>query len=215
MPRDRKPRTWVRLDCEGILRGSINYLLELEGQAIWIKMIALSEICGGRAGYIEDNNEKGLPLRYVAQELHCSVEQLNVVLDKMSGDGAINIENGGSIQLVNFSRYQFSEYDRQRPYRHKQSDNPQSLEEYIEAIRSEYKDIDVDGELKKFYLWWEEGKKELKRPKLAFRNWLNKAREIKNERGGHGTHQRRPGQIPTSPEEYTKPDELRHKLEYD
>lgn len=117
MPRGRKPRTWVKMDCEGLLRGSINYLLPLEGQAVWLKMIALSEICGGRPGFIEDNNEKGLPIDYVAQELHCSAELLNLVLGKMKSDGAIKVNGSGSIELVNFNHYQFSEYDRQKPYR--------------------------------------------------------------------------------------------------
>lgn len=183
MARGRKPRTWVRLDCEGILRGSINYLLPLEGQAVWVKMIALSEVCGGRSGYIEDNNHNGLPIEYVAQELHCSVEQFQAVLDKMGGDGAIKVNGSGSIQLVNFRHYQFSEYDRQKVYRQKAGDNTQTFEEYIEAIRPEYSDLDIDNELKKFYLWWGEGKRELKRPKLAFKNWLDKARIIKSEQG--------------------------------
>lgn len=117
MPRGRKPRTWVRMDCEGLLRGSINYLLPLDGQAVWLKMIALSEMCGGRSGYIEDNNQNGLPLEYTAQELHCGLELLKFVLDKMQSDGAIEINGTGSIRLVNFSHYQFSEYDRQKPYR--------------------------------------------------------------------------------------------------
>jgi hypothetical protein len=117
MPRGRKPRTWVKIDCEGILRGSINYLLPLDGQAIWIKMIALSEISGGRAGYIEDNNERGLPLPYVAQELHCEVKALGHVLEKMAEDGALEVLESGSIHLVNFHHYQFSEYDRQKKYR--------------------------------------------------------------------------------------------------
>lgn len=117
MPRGRKPRTWVRMDCEGILRGSINYLLSLEGQAIWMKMIAFSEICGGRSGFIEDNNQNGLPRGYVAQELHCPVELLDGVIEKMSNDGAVVLNGTGAIQLVNFSHYQFSEYDRQKPYR--------------------------------------------------------------------------------------------------
>jgi len=42
--------------------------------------------------------------------------------------------------------------------------------------------LDIDKELEKFKLWWGEGKKELKRPKSAFRNWLDKAREIQNSK---------------------------------
>ena len=105
------------MDCEGILRGSINYLLPLDGQAVWMKMIAFSEVCGGRPGFIEDNNQNGLPHGYIAQELHCPVDIFEVVLEAMRGDGAISINGTGSIELVNFKHYQFSEYDRQKPYR--------------------------------------------------------------------------------------------------
>ena len=117
MARGRRPRTWVKMDCEGLLRGSINYLLELDGQAVWLKMIALSEVCGGRPGFIEDNEERGLPHTYIAHELHCTVELLDGVLEIMKKDGAIEINGTGSIELINFKHYQFSEYDRQKPYR--------------------------------------------------------------------------------------------------
>lgn len=100
-----------------MLRGSINYLLTLEGQAVWVKMIALSEVSGGRPGFIEDNNQRGLPHEYIAQELHCPIDVFEEVLKRMSDDGAIKSNGTGSIELVNFKHYQFSEYDRQKPYR--------------------------------------------------------------------------------------------------
>jgi len=117
MPRGRKPRFWIKVDCEGVLRGSINYLLPLDGQAVWIKMIAYSEVCGGRPGWIEDNNGNGLPHDFIAQELHCPLEVLELVIGKMKEDKAIDINGTGSIHLVNFEHYQFGEYDRQKPYR--------------------------------------------------------------------------------------------------
>lgn len=117
MPRNRKSRTWIKVDCDGILRGSINYLLQLDGQAVWIKMIALSEVCGGRPGFIEDNNQNGLPHEYIAQELHCTVDLFETVLEKMKNDHAVKVNGTGSIELVNFQYYQFTEYDRQKPYR--------------------------------------------------------------------------------------------------
>jgi hypothetical protein len=132
LARGRKPRTWIKIDCEGILRGSINYLLDLDGQAIWVKMIALSEVCGGRPGYIEDNNQKGLPHEYLAHELHCPVELLRSVLDKMSGDDAIEVNSSGSIHLVNFHHYQFGEYERQKPYRQKKKEMLENLPEFID-----------------------------------------------------------------------------------
>ena len=130
MTRGRKPRTWVKMDCEGLLRGSINYLLELDGQAVWLKMIALSEVCGGRPGFIEDNEQRGLPHNYIAQELHCTLEVFQTVLKIMTGDGAIKTNGNGPIELVNFAHYQFSEYDRQKPYRQKKkgpSDDPEKF----------------------------------------------------------------------------------------
>jgi len=206
MARGRKPRTWVRLDCEGILRGSINYLLSLDGQAVWIKMIAYSEICGGRAGFIEDNNGNGLPHEYVAQELHCPLELFEAVLKKMGGDGAIRVNGSGAIELVNYKHYQFSEYDRQKVYRQKDSVGTQTFEEYVEAIRKDYSDLNVDKELEKFRLWWSEDKKELKRPKSAFRNWLDKARVIKEEnKARYGTHRQSSREVP---EKYTNPEDL-------
>lgn len=209
MARERKPRRWIRLDCEGVLRGSINYLLQLEGQAVWVKMIAFSEVCGGRAGFIEDNNGNGLPHEYIAQELHCPPELLEEVLKRMAGDGAVRVNGSGAIELVNFKKYQFGEYDRQRVYRPKSGDGAQTFEEFVEAIRKDYSDLDIDKELEKFRLWWGEGQKELKRPKSAFRNWLDKARVIKEENDvKHGAHQR---DNPKGARQQISPDDYRAK----
>lgn len=50
--------------------------------------------------------------------------------------------------------------------------------EYIKELKLEFPNVDIDEEYKKFVLWWGEGKKKLKRPKLAFRNWIKKAAQI-------------------------------------
>jgi hypothetical protein len=50
--------------------------------------------------------------------------------------------------------------------------------EFTEELRAEFKDIDFDNEFKKFKLYWSEGGRKLKRPKLALRNWMEKARQI-------------------------------------
>ena len=138
MPRGRKPRTWIKLNVAGILHGSINYLLpDLDLQAVWIKMICLSEECGGRPGYIEDNNEKGLPHEYIANELHCNLEQFENVLKTMTSDGAISTNGTGSIQLVNFDHYQFTEYDRQKPYREAKKERETDPDKYIKGKYSD------------------------------------------------------------------------------
>ncbi len=55
--------------------------------------------------------------------------------------------------------------------------------EYIEELRPQYSDLNFDYELRKFHLYWSEGGRKLKRPKLALLNWMDKAREIKKEKG--------------------------------
>ena len=118
MARGRKPRTWVRLDCQGVLHGSINYIFSLEEQAVFIKLIAMAEVYGPEPGLISDNEGNALPLEFIAHELHCSNVTLGDVIDKGRKDKSIE-SNGQGIKLVNFNRYQFTEYDRQRPYRQK------------------------------------------------------------------------------------------------
>ncbi len=79
-----------------------------------------------------------------------------------------------------------------------------SFQEYIEQeLRKEFSDLNLEEELKKFNLYWSEGKRKLQRPKSAFRNWLLKAREFNQEK--NGTHKSNIGKVPTV---YTKPEEL-------
>ena len=127
MARGRKPRAWVKIDCNGILRGSVNWILTLEEQAVWVKMIAYSEVCGGQPGYIEDNDGRGLPREFLSHELHCPMEILESTIEKMVKNESVKVNGTGSIFLVHFADYQFTEYDRQKPYRQakqKCSDDP-------------------------------------------------------------------------------------------
>jgi hypothetical protein len=112
----RKKRTWVRLDCQGVLHGSINFLYTLEEQAVFLKMIAMGAVYGCTPGTISDNEGKALPHDYIAHELHCPLAIFESVLKKGTLDHALS-ENSHGIELVNFTRYQFTEYDRQKPYR--------------------------------------------------------------------------------------------------
>ena len=114
--RGRPKRTWVKIDCHGILSGSINWQYTLDEQAIWVKLIAYSAICGGPPGIICDNDERPIPLWYVADELHCPKELLESVVEKGVEEGRIQ-ENGKGLAITNFNTYQFTEYDRQKPYR--------------------------------------------------------------------------------------------------
>lgn len=142
MVRGRKPRNWVRLDCQGVLHGSINYIYSLDEQAVFIKMVAMAEVYGPEPGLISDNESKALPKEYVAHELHCSQEVLNSVITKGSADKAIE-ENGSGIRLLNFRHYQFTEYDRQKQYRPKVDKSSKSYGKFENVFLSdtEYKKL--------------------------------------------------------------------------
>jgi len=56
-----------------------------------------------------------------------------------------------------------------------------SFEEYKETLRDQYPELDFDNEFKKWHLYWFEGNKKCKNPKLALHNWMDKAREYKKE----------------------------------
>ena len=116
MGRGRPKRTWVKLDCRGVLHGSINWLFTLEEQAVFLKLIPMAAIYCRTPGIISDNEGQPLPREFIAHELHCPLELLNSVIDKGSQDNCLRDTMNG-LQLVNFEHYQFTEYDRQKPYR--------------------------------------------------------------------------------------------------
>jgi hypothetical protein len=60
-----------------------------------------------------------------------------------------------------------------------------SFEDYQGELREEFTDVDFDGELRRFDLYWHEGNRKLKNPKLALLNWMTKARKIKTEEATH------------------------------
>lgn len=68
---------------------------------------------------------------------------------------------------------------------------PSSLisSEDIEILKKDFPDINLEEQLKLFDDYWSEDKRTLKKPKLALRKWLIKAREIKSiqKEGQSGT----------------------------
>jgi phage replication O-like protein O len=63
-----------------------------------------------------------------------------------------------------------------------------TFEEYVEEQRPNYLDLNYDLELEKFRLYWSEGGRQLRRPKLAWLNWLQKARQIRSTDGTDRRH---------------------------
>jgi len=62
------------------------------------------------------------------------------------------------------------------------SNKTTSFEDFQESLRERFKDLDFDGELEKFHLYWYEGRrKPPSNKKLALLNWMQKARKISAE----------------------------------
>ena len=131
-PRGRPKRSWVKMDCQGCLHGSINYQLKLDEQAVWFKLIMYSAVCGGESGFICDNDNHPMPHEYIAQELHCPLELLKTTLKKCEEEGRISVNSSG-IEIINFNAYQFTEYDRQRPYREAKKERDTNPDKYTQG----------------------------------------------------------------------------------
>ncbi len=68
----------------------------------------------------------------------------------------------------------------------------QTFEEYRDSLKPKYPGIDFDHEVEKFWLYWNEGDRKLKRPKSALLNWMDKAAAWAR-RDGEGEKHGRPG----------------------
>ena len=130
MTRGAKKRTWVKLDCHGVLHGSINWLFNLEEQAVFLKLIPMAAIYCKTPGIISDNEGGPLPREFIAHELHCPLDILERVIEKGQQDNCLRDTEQG-LELINFKYYQFTEYDRQRPYREKKKGEEQKIKKPV------------------------------------------------------------------------------------
>lgn len=71
-----------------------------------------------------------------------------------------------------------------------------TLQQYQEELRQRFSDLDFDMELEKFNLYWNDGHRKLKNPKLALLNWMTRAREFRAQGGRqHGEVRANPGKL--------------------
>jgi hypothetical protein len=117
----------VKLDCQGVLHGSINWLFTLEEQAVFLKLIPMAAVYCKEPGTISDNEGHPLPREFLAHELHCPNEVLDSVIEKGSKDNCLEVTPSG-LKLINFEHYQFTEYDRQKMYRERQRQKKKQAE---------------------------------------------------------------------------------------
>lgn len=113
--RNAKKRGWVVLR-KSLLTSSINYRMSLDEQAVFVKLIIMADEFGPIAGLISDNDFRAMPHAYLAHQACCPLQIFDSMLEKAAVDDSV-YENGHGILLTHFDDYQFTEYDRQKPYR--------------------------------------------------------------------------------------------------
>lgn len=140
--RGAKKRGWVVLR-KSWLTSSINYRMELDEIAVFSKLIVMADEFGPVPGLISDNDCRPMPHEYLAHQAFCPLGVFESVIKKGITDNSI-FENAHGIFLTHFDDYQFTEYDRQKPYRdakreREQQDliSGQSIEKAIRIARGE------------------------------------------------------------------------------
>ena len=124
--RNAKKREWVVLR-KSWLTSSINYRMTLEEIAVFSKLIVMGDAFGSVPGLISDNDLRAMPHEYIAHQACCPLEVLESTLKKGKEDDSI-YENHHGIFLTHFDDYQFTEYDRQKPYRQAKREQEKSTD---------------------------------------------------------------------------------------
>jgi len=125
--RGSKKRGWVKLDA-GWLTSSINYRMELSEIAVFSKLIVMADAFGPVPGLISDNDFRPMPYEYLAHQACCPLEIFKKVIEKGQADDSIFLNSHG-IFLTHFDAYQFTEYDRQKPYRERKKQEEKAPKE--------------------------------------------------------------------------------------
>lgn len=129
--RGSKRRGWVKF-TKSWLTSSINYRMEMSEQLVFSKLIVMADEYGPVPGLISDNDFRAMPHDYLAHLACCPVEILEATLEKGKKDDSI-YENGQGIFMTHFDDYQFTEYDRQQPYRQAKKERDENPDKYIQG----------------------------------------------------------------------------------
>lgn len=113
-------RKWIKMWTQECLRGTIRFDFTPAERSVWYDLLILAGDCR-QDGIIAAGKGIPYPHMWISATLNISPALLERVLVKCRDTGRIT-ENSDGIHITNWTRYQ-SEYDRQKPYRHKNVDD--------------------------------------------------------------------------------------------
>jgi hypothetical protein len=153
-----------------------------DGYAFWFKLL---ELLGISKGHVYDYNNPAdwqfmVAKTHVSEALATNILQTLIDLEAIDPD----LAKRKIIWCQHFVDNVADAYRRrqlslpQKPGKDNQYPNSTDFNQFVEELRPEYLGLDLDAELVKFNLYWSEGKRKLQRPKLAFKNWLTRAKPV-------------------------------------
>jgi len=116
MPPSNFKRKWIKLFIDECLTGTIREDLSSEERGVWYDFLLLA----GRnrpPGAVSANETTAISPRRLASLLNISVQLLARATRKFLDSGRIIMDGAGIIHIVNWDKYQYTDYDRQKPYR--------------------------------------------------------------------------------------------------
>ncbi|KKN03087.1 hypothetical protein LCGC14_1111140 [marine sediment metagenome] len=116
-----KHRDWVKLWVKESLIGTIREDLTPEERGTWYDFLLLA----GNSripGVICANETTALPVKRIAGILNIDVTLVKRCIKKFKESGRITVDKNGVMSIFNWSKYQYTDYDRQKPYREAKAD---------------------------------------------------------------------------------------------
>jgi len=115
MPIDTYQRRWIKLWVKECLLGTIREDLIPEERGVWYDFLLLA----GNSripGVICANATTPLSITRIGQILNTPEKLIERCIQKFTASERIAVKDG-MISIANWEQYQFSDYDRQKPYR--------------------------------------------------------------------------------------------------
>ncbi len=131
-----KHRDWIKLWVKESLLGTIREDLTSEERGMWYDFLLLA----GNSripGIICANENTPLPIKRIAGILNVTEELVERSIQKFIQSERITRDNQGVIHIVNWSRYQYSDYDRQKPFREQAKHNAR-WEAKLEEVKQKF-----------------------------------------------------------------------------
>ena len=143
--KEPKHRDWIKLWIKEGLLGSIREDLTPEERATWWDFLLLAGNCRV-PGTISANKVTPMPVKRIAGILNISEILVRRCIKKFEESGRIELDLNGVIHIKNWDKYQYSDYDRQKPFREKAKAEAQhqplgDADQSAMRLSLEYKDL--------------------------------------------------------------------------